>query len=91
MEVKHAMRKQEIKHMLIDRMVADDLLVQDFLDKKEDISASSDSAVKLKQLEMHQEMEMAKLQLEQKRLQIEVQEKRKTGVGKSIQAAGIGC
>ena len=76
MEVKHAKRKKEIKHMLIDRMVADYLLDQEFLDKKEDISDSSDSAVKLKQLEMQQEMEMAKLQLEQKRLQIEEQERK---------------
>ena len=52
MEVKHAMRKQEIKNMLIHRLVADDLLDQECLDNKADILDSSDSAVKLKQLEI---------------------------------------
>ena len=36
----------------------------------------SDSAVKLKQLEIQKEMEMAKLQLEQERLKIEEQERK---------------
>ena len=51
-DVKHAMRKQEIKSMLIDRLVADDLLDEVCMDNKADILDSSDSAVKLKRLEM---------------------------------------
>ena len=36
-QVKHAMRKQEIKNMLIDRLVEDDLLDQFDLDNKIEI------------------------------------------------------
>ena len=75
LEVKHAMRKQEIKNKLIDRLVEDDLLDEFDLDNKiEDDGA--DSAVKLKRLELQQEMEMAKLKLEQERLKIEEQERK---------------
>ena len=62
LEVKHATRKQEIKNMLIDRLVDDDLLDSFSLDNKVLIDDSSDSAVRLKQLEIQREMEMAKLQ-----------------------------
>ena len=64
LDVKHAMRKQEIKNMLIDRLVDDDLLDSFNLDNKVLIDDASDSAVKLKQLEIQKEMEMAKLQFE---------------------------
>ena len=62
LEVKHAMRKQEIKNMLIDRLVDDDLLDSFSLDNKVLFDDSSDSAVRLKQLEIQREMEMAKFQ-----------------------------
>ena len=75
LDVKHAMRKQEIKNMLIDRLVDDDLLDSFNLDNKVLIDDGSDSAVKLKQLEIQREMEMAKLQLEQERLKIEQKER----------------
>ena len=48
--LKHAMRKQEIKNMLIDRLVSDDLLDKECLDNKVEILDSSNSAVKLKQI-----------------------------------------
>ena len=64
LDVKHAMHKQEIKNMLIDRLVDDDLLDSFNLDNKVLIDDSSDSTVKLKQLEIQKEMEMAKLELE---------------------------
>ena len=66
LDVKHAMRKQEIKNMLIDRLVADDLLDGFCLDDKVLIDDGSYNAVKLKHLEIEKEMEMAKLHLEQK-------------------------
>ena len=69
LDVKHAMRKQEIKNMLIDRLVEDDLLDQFDLDNKIEIEDGADSAVKIKQLELQQEMEMAKLKLEQEKLE----------------------
>ena len=75
LEVKHAMRKQVIKNMLIDRLVEDDLLSEFDLDNKIDLDDGADSAVKLKQLEFQQEMEMAKLQLEKEKLQIQEQER----------------
>ena len=71
LDVKHAMRKQEIKNMLIDRLVDDDVLDGFCLDHKVLIDDSSDSMVKLKQLEIQQEMEMAKLQLEKEKLELE--------------------
>ena len=71
LEVKHAMRKQVIKNILIDRLVDDDLLDEFYLEEKVDLQDESDSAVNLKQLEIQKEMEMAKLQLEQDRLAME--------------------
>ena len=77
LEVKHAMRKQVIKNILIDRLVEDDLLDEFDLDNKIEIEDDgADSAVKLKRLELQQEMEMAKLKLEQKRLKIEEEERK---------------
>ena len=52
LEVKHAMRKQVIKNMLIDRLVDDDLLDEFYLEEKVDLQDESDSTVKLKQLEI---------------------------------------
>ena len=72
-DVKHAMRKQVIKNMLIDRLVTDDLLGQECLENKIEILDSSDSAIKLKQLEIQKELEMAKLQIEQEQLQHKLQ------------------
>ena len=71
LQVQHAMRKQVIKNILIDRLVDDDLLDEFYLEEKVDLQDESDSAVKLKQLEIQKEMEMAKLQLEQDRLVME--------------------
>ena len=68
LQVKHAMRKQEIKNKLIDRLVEDDLLDEFDLDNKIEIEDDgADSAVKLKRLELQQEIEMTKLKLEQER------------------------
>ncbi|PIK60809.1 hypothetical protein BSL78_02290 [Apostichopus japonicus] len=64
-EVKHAMRKQVIKNTLIDRLVADDLLDEECLENKVEILDSSDSALKLKQLEIQKEVEMTKLKIEE--------------------------
>ena len=76
LEVKHAMRKQVIKNILIDRLVDDDLLDEFYLEEKVDLlQDESDNAVKLKQLEIQKEMEMAKLQLEQERLKMEEKER----------------
>ena len=74
--VRHAMRKQDIKNMLINRLVDDDFLGEFYLDNMVDIGEASDSAVKLKQLEIQKEMEMLKLQLQQERLEIEEQERK---------------
>ena len=71
LDVKHAMRKQEIKNMLIDRLLDDDVLDGFCLDHKVLVDDSSESTVKLKQLEIQKEMEMAKLQLEKEKLQME--------------------
>ena len=49
LKVKHAIRKQVIKNILIDRLVDDDLLDQFYLEKKVDLQDESDSTVKLKQ------------------------------------------
>ena len=68
-QVKHAMRKQEIKNMLIDRLVADDLLDEECLENKVEILDSLDSAVKLKQLEIQREIELAKLQMQEQERQ----------------------
>ena len=77
LQVKHAMRKQEITNKLIDRLVEDDLLDEFDLDNKIEIEDDgADSAVKLKRLELQQEMELAKLKLEQERLKIEEQERK---------------
>ncbi|XP_071824592.1 uncharacterized protein [Apostichopus japonicus] len=65
-EVKHAMRKQVIKNTLIDRLVADDLLDEKCLENKVEILDSSDSAVKLKQLEIQKEIEMTRLEMEER-------------------------
>ena len=62
-QVKHAMRKQEIKKMLIDRLVADDFLDEECLENKIEILDSLDSAVNFKQLEIQREIELAKLQM----------------------------
>ena len=70
-EAKHAMRKQEIKNILIDRLVDDDLLDAFCLDHKVLVDDGSESTVKLKQLEIQKEMEMAKLQLEKEKLEME--------------------
>ena len=64
-EVKHAMRKQEIKNILIDRLVEDDLLDGFCLDHKVIVDDGSDNAVKLKQLEIQKEIELAKLQIQE--------------------------
>ena len=64
LEVKHARRKQVIKNILIDRLVDDELLDQFYLEEKVDLQDESDSAFKLKQLEIQKEMEMAKMELE---------------------------
>ena len=71
LDVRHAMRKQEIENMLIDRLVDDDVLDGFCLDHKVLIDDGADSTVKLKQLEIQQEMEMAKLQLEKEKLELE--------------------
>ena len=75
LEVKHAMRKQMIKNMLIDRLVEDDLLGEFDLGNKTDLDDGSDSAFKFKELEMKEklgiqrEIEMAKLQMQEKESQ----------------------
>ena len=51
-QVKHAMRKQEIKKMLIDRLAADDFLDEECLENKIEILDNLDYVVKLKQLEI---------------------------------------
>ena len=80
LEVKHAMRKQVIKNILIDRLVDDDLLDQFYLEEKVDLQDESDSTAKLKQLEIQREIELAKLQMQEEerkeKLQLE-QEKLK--------------
>ena len=65
LEVKHALRKQEITNMLIDRLVADDLLDEECLENKVEILDSSDPAIKLKQLESQEKIELAKLQMQE--------------------------
>ena len=65
LDVKHVMRKQEIKNILIDRLVADDLLDEECLENKVEILDSSDAAVKLKQLEIQEKIELAKLQMQE--------------------------
>ena len=65
LDVKHAMRKQEIKNMLIDRLVDDDLLDSFNLDNKVLVDDGSESSVKLKQLEIQREMEMLKMQMQE--------------------------
>ena len=72
-DVKHAMRKQEIKNMLIDRLVDDDLLDSFKLDNKVLIDDGTDNAVKLKQLEIQKEIELAKLQMQQQELDARLQ------------------
>ena len=52
LEVKHSMRKQIIKNKLIDHLVEEDLLGEECSERKVDIDDGSDSAVKLKQLEI---------------------------------------
>ena len=71
LDVKHAMRKHEIKNMFIDRLVDDDDLDGFCLDHKVLVDGSSESTVKLKQLEIQNEMEMAKLQLQKEKLEME--------------------
>ena len=73
-DVKHAMRKQVIKNMLINRLVADDSLNKECLENKIEILDSSDSAVKLKQLEIQKVIELVKLQMQeiQEKLQLEI-------------------
>ena len=71
LDVKHAIRKQEIKNILIDHLVDDDVWDGFCLDHKVLIDDGTDNAVKLKQLEIQKEMELARLQLEQERLKIE--------------------
>ena len=76
LDVKHAMRKQEIKNILIDRLVADDLLDEECLENKVEVLDSSDAAVKLKQLEIQEKIELVKLQMqEQERKEKLVMEK----------------
>ena len=75
LEVEHAMLKQVIKNILIDLLVDDDLLDQFHLEEKVEVQDESDSAVKLKQLEIQKEMEMTKFQLEQERLKMEEKER----------------
>ena len=77
LDVKHAMRKEEIKNMLIDRLVDDDLLDSFNLDNKVLIDDSSDSAVRLKQLEIQKEIELAKLQMQQQELDAKLQMEQK--------------
>ena len=74
-EVKHSMRKPVIKNMLIDHLVADDLLDEECLENKIEILDSSDSAVKLKQLEIQEKIEMAKLQMKAEQEEKERQER----------------
>ena len=64
-QVKHAMRKQEIKNVLIDHLVADDLLDKECLDNKVESLDRSDSAVKLKQLKIQKVIELVKLQMQE--------------------------
>ena len=63
LEVKHAMRKQVIKNMLIDRLVEDDIWDESYLDNKIDMDDVTDNAIKLKQMEMQKEIEMEKLRM----------------------------
>ena len=65
LDVKHAMRKQEIKNMLIDRLVDDDVLDAFCLDHKVLVDDGTDNAVKLKQLEIQKEIEFAKLKMQE--------------------------
>ena len=61
LDVKHAMRKQEIKNILIDRLVADEWLDEECLENKVEILDSSDAAVKLKQLEIQEKIEIGQI------------------------------
>ena len=68
-QVKHAMRKQAIKNMLFDRLVADNFLDEESSENKIEILDSSDSAVKLQQLGIQKEIELAKLQMQEQESQ----------------------
>ena len=80
LDVKHAIRKQKIKNILIDRLVADDLLDEEYLENKVEILDSWDATVKLKQLKIQEMIELAKLQMQeqerQERLKIEEKERK---------------
>ena len=67
------MRKQEIKHILIDRLVEDELLDEFCLDHKVVVDDGTDNAVKLKQLEIQKKIELAKLQTQQQELDAKLQ------------------
>ena len=85
LDVKHAVRKQEIKNILIDRLVADDLLDEEYLENKVEILDSSDVAVKLKQLENQEKIELAKLEMQEQEKQEKLQlEKEKLDLEKAI-------
>ena len=69
LDVKHAMRKQVIKNMLIDSLVEDDLLDEFDLDNKIDVEGSDTKFKELQikeQLQMQKEIELAKLQMQEK-------------------------
>ena len=68
-QLKHALRNQEIKNMLIDLLVTDDLLDEECLENKVEILDSSDAAVKLKQLEIQGKIELAKLHMQEQERQ----------------------
>ena len=78
LELDQSMRKQEIKNLLIDALVEENIFEESYLDKKVEIQPDVDSdAVKLKQLEIQKELDLMKLQLEMKAKEFELEERLK--------------
>ena len=71
LDVRHSMRKQIIKNLLIDHMVNEEIFGEECLENKIETEDEFDttSALKLKQLEIQREIELAKLEFERKKEQ----------------------
>ena len=77
LELDQSMRKQEIKNVVIDALVEENIFEESYLDKKVEIQADTVSdVIKLKRLEIQKELKIMKLQLEKEKLEIEEQERK---------------
>ena len=77
LQLDQSLQKHEIRNVVIDALVQENIFEESYLDKKVEIQADTVSdVVKLKQLKIKKELEIMKLQLEKEKLELEEQKRK---------------